>query len=98
MTFSPGRNVTGDDVAPEPSPPAQIVKYSVSLAGHRTSVSLEPKFWELLQASARRRNMSINALVFEIDQSRAGNLSSAVRLYVLDELMRHAEIDSSGTP
>lgn len=86
--------MTEDTTAPEASP-AQIVKYSVSIAGHRTSVSLEPKFWDLLRESAARRNISINALVSEIDETRSGNLSSAIRLYVLDELMRNAAIDSN---
>lgn len=60
-------------------------KRSVSIAGHRTSVSLEAPFWEALQALAGKRGISLAALVVEIDAAReAKNLSSALRLYVLD--------------
>lgn len=64
-----------------------MIKRSVVVAGHRTSISLEPAFWDDLAAIARRRGLSVNALVTEIDRDRgkAGNLSSAVRLYVLAE-------------
>ncbi|WP_340151090.1 ribbon-helix-helix domain-containing protein [uncultured Sneathiella sp.] len=68
-------------------PPARLVKHSVSIAGHRTSVSLEQKFWDLIRASARRQCLSINELLTEIDAMRSGNLSSAIRLYVLEELL-----------
>lgn len=60
-----------------------IQKRSVIIAGHRTSVSLEPEFWAALKDIAQHRNMSINELVTEIDGQRRGNLSSALRVYVL---------------
>jgi predicted DNA-binding ribbon-helix-helix protein len=70
-------------------------KRSVTIDGHRTSISLEDGFWEELSAIARARQMSLNALVAEIDQGRGAgsanqgaNLSSALRLYVLDDLRR----------
>lgn len=69
-------------------------KRSVTIDGHRTSVSLEDAFWGELTAIARRRGLSLNALVAEIDHTRSAagpapaNLSSALRLYVLDELRR----------
>jgi predicted DNA-binding ribbon-helix-helix protein len=68
-----------------------IPKRSVIVAGHRTSVSLEEPFWSRLKEIARGRNMSINDLVTEIDANdtasgRPGNLSSALRLFVLAEL------------
>jgi len=68
-----------------------IPKRSVIVAGHRTSVSLEEPFWSRLKEIARSRNMSINDLVTEIDAQdnatgRPGNLSSALRLFVLAEL------------
>lgn len=68
-----------------------IPKRSVIVAGHRTSVSLEEPFWSRLKEIARTRNLSINDLVTEIDAAetasgRPGNLSSALRLYVLAEL------------
>ncbi len=86
MTSLPERKMDNDNAAEERAP-EQIVKHSVSIAGHRTSVSLESKFWELLQLSAQRRGLSLNELVSEIDRTRQGNLSSAIRLYVLHELI-----------
>ncbi|HLB79020.1 MAG TPA: ribbon-helix-helix domain-containing protein [Dongiaceae bacterium] len=65
-------------------------KHSVAIAGHRTSLSLEPAFWDALKAVARTRGLSLNRLIEEIDRARAedgaaGNLSSAVRVFVLEE-------------
>ena len=60
-----------------------IVKRSVIVAGHRTSVSLEPEFWNCLKEIAEQRGLSINKLIGEIDRGRSGNLSSAIRVYVL---------------
>ena len=60
-----------------------IVKRSVVIDRHRTSVSLEPAFWDALKELAQRRGLSINKLIAEIDRDRAGNLSSAIRVYVL---------------
>ncbi len=60
-----------------------IVKRSVRIAGHATSISLEAAFWQGLCAVAAARGMSVNALVSTIDAERAGNLSSAIRLFVL---------------
>ena len=61
-----------------------IVKRSVAVAGHRTSVSLEAPFWDELQAIARERGRSAQSLIAEIDAGRAGqNLSSAIRVFVL---------------
>ena len=64
-------------------------KRSVTIDGHRTSVSLEDAFWAELSAIAEQRGLSLNALVAEIDHGRSpGNLSSALRLFVLDELRK----------
>ncbi len=63
---------------------AQVLrKHSVVIAGHRTSVSLEDAFWEALRDIAAERGVSINRLVADIDRRRRGNLSSAIRVYVL---------------
>ncbi|MBW7837395.1 MAG: ribbon-helix-helix domain-containing protein [Sphingomonadales bacterium] len=62
----------------------QLKKRSVSIAGHRTSISLEDAFWSALQRIARRRGLTLAALVSEIDSARTGNLSSALRVYVLE--------------
>lgn len=60
------------------------VKRSVRIAGHATSVSLEPEFWALLQEIAENRKVSLAALITEIDAGRgARNLSSACRVFVL---------------
>lgn len=63
-------------------------KRSVVVSGHRTSVSLEPVFWEQLRALAAQRRISVNELVTEIDQQRVGSLSSAIRVYVLESLRK----------
>lgn len=68
-----------------------ILKRSVTIAGHATSVSLEEEFWAALREIARRRNMSLAAMVASVDGKRAGNLSSALRLLVL-ESYRSGEI------
>jgi predicted DNA-binding ribbon-helix-helix protein len=63
---------------------AAIVKRSVRIAGHATSVSLEAAFWQGLCDIAAARRVSVNALLVAIDAARDGNLSSAIRLFVLD--------------
>jgi predicted DNA-binding ribbon-helix-helix protein len=63
---------------------ATIVKRSVRIAGHATSVSLEAAFWQGLCDIAAARRVSVNALLVAIDATRDGNLSSAIRLFVLD--------------
>ena len=64
-----------------------VVKRSVSIAGHRTSVSLEAPFWEALKEIAGRRGASVQQLIGDIDARRgAQNLSSAVRVFVLGEI------------
>ncbi|MCI5060034.1 MAG: ribbon-helix-helix domain-containing protein [Alphaproteobacteria bacterium] len=65
---------------------APVVKRSVRIAGHQTSVSMEEPFWVLLGKQAKAQNKSINQLVSEIDEMRSTNLSSAIRLYVLFHL------------
>jgi predicted DNA-binding ribbon-helix-helix protein len=67
---------------------AAIVKRSVRIAGHPTSVSLEAAFWRGLCDIAASRRVSVNALLTTIDAARAGNLSSAIRLFVLDSARR----------
>ena len=59
-------------------------KRSLTIAGHRTSIALEPQFWDALESIARAREISLPALIAEIDQTREeSNLSSAIRLAVL---------------
>lgn len=63
-----------------------LKKRSIVIAGHATSVSLEPEFWDALKDIAEKRALSLNQLVAEIDQGREGNLSSAIRVFVLGEV------------
>lgn len=68
----------------------RLRKHSVSIAGHRTSVTLEAAFWEKLTAIAQQRKTTMAGLIAEIDAARAGdpatpNLSSAIRVFVLRE-------------
>jgi predicted DNA-binding ribbon-helix-helix protein len=67
---------------------ATLVKRSVRIAGHATSISLEPAFWQALLEIATRRGSSINALVTAIDAERRGNLSSALRVFILESCRR----------
>jgi predicted DNA-binding ribbon-helix-helix protein len=68
-------------------------KRSVLIAGHATSLSLEEEFWHELRAVARLRGLSLNALVASVDAGRDGNLSSALRLFILD-CYRNGELSS----
>ncbi|MCH9013382.1 MAG: ribbon-helix-helix domain-containing protein [Proteobacteria bacterium] len=68
-----------------------VKKRSVEIAGHRTSLSLEEAFWRALKRIAARDGVSINKLIEQIDRVRGGNLSSAVRVYVLERLEAEAE-------
>lgn len=61
-----------------------LLKRSVTIAGHRTSVSLEPVFWEALVEAACTDCKSLNGLVAEIDEARTTNLSSAIRVWLFE--------------
>jgi predicted DNA-binding ribbon-helix-helix protein len=62
-----------------------VQKRSLSIAGHRTSVALEPEFWDALDAMARGEAVSLAELIARIDETRQStNLSSAIRVAVLD--------------
>jgi predicted DNA-binding ribbon-helix-helix protein len=62
-----------------------LVKRSFSLAGHRTSVALEPEFWQALETCAAARGVTMARLVVEIDQERGTErpLASALRIFAL---------------
>ena len=67
-------------------------KRSVTIAGHETSVSLEPVFWQALEAAAREQGLPLNALIARIDVERLDsapppNLTSAVRQWLLLRLL-----------
>ena len=73
-------------------------KRSLSIRGHRTSLSLEDGFWEELTAIAAERGQSVAALITEIDRTRTGGLSSAVRLFILEALRQKAAACRTVTP
>jgi predicted DNA-binding ribbon-helix-helix protein len=78
--------------------PTELQKHSVTIAGHRTSVTLEAIFWETLRAIAKRRKTTIAQLVVEIDRRRgdektAPNLSSAIRVFVLQAANRNGDAE-----
>jgi predicted DNA-binding ribbon-helix-helix protein len=64
-----------------------VRKRSLTIAGHQTSIALEPEFWDGLEALAARRGLRVTALIEEIDAVREGpNLSSALRVAVLRDV------------
>ncbi|MDQ0395237.1 putative DNA-binding ribbon-helix-helix protein [Labrys monachus] len=68
---------------------SKVIKRSIVIAGHKTSVSLEDAFWETLKELAAARDVTLSDMVAEIDATRSqGNLSSAIRLFVLDNIRR----------
>lgn len=73
--------------APAFTPPE---KHSLTLRGHRTSVSLEPEFWQAFRQIAAARAMTISALAVEIDAARPEDvgLASAIRVFVLRDLLQ----------
>src|SRR5262245_12166910 len=76
-----------------------IVKRSIVVAGHKTSVSLEDAFWRGLKEIARERNTTLSELVGSIDSDRQhGNLSSAIRLFVLSHYRSGLEDGVSAQP
>jgi predicted DNA-binding ribbon-helix-helix protein len=64
--------------------PQKLLKRSVTIAGHATSISLENAFWVRLKEIAALKDSSLNQLVSEIDKTRTGNLSGAIRVYILE--------------
>lgn len=69
-----------------------VVKRSIVVAGHKTSVSLEEAFWSAMKEISSARDLTLSELVGEIDNRRQqGNLSSAIRLFVLDHFRKRAE-------
>ena len=74
---------------------SRLRKRSVLVSGHQTSVSLEQEFWDELADHAAARNLSVNALISEIDGAREPgvNLSSSLRVHVLEALRARAAED-----
>ena len=66
---------------------SQVIKRSIMIDGHKTSISLEDAFWSSLMEIAHAEGATMSELVAKIDKTRKqGNLSSAVRLFVLDQV------------
>jgi len=77
-----------------PMPVGRPVKRSLTLHGHRTSVSLEEPFWRAFREIAKERNIPINVLAAEIDEMRGveSGLASAIRAYVLAYTQNKAQL------
>jgi predicted DNA-binding ribbon-helix-helix protein len=69
-----------------------ILKRSINIDGHRTSVSLEDAFWSDLKEIAHSQHSTLSKLIAQIDETREqANLSSAIRLYVLEHIRTHGK-------
>ncbi len=68
-----------------------IHKHSVILSGHATSFCLEDEFWEALKDMATKKGIALRQLLMQIDNTHTGNLSSAIRVYVLNELTKNTK-------
>ena len=63
-----------------------LIKKSISLKKHRTSLSLEKEFWDSLELIAKKENCSLQQLISEIDVDRKSSLASSTRVFVLESL------------
>ncbi len=63
-------------------------KHSFMIMGHATSLSLEDEFWEALRQIAIEKQCTMSALVAQVDATRQGNLSGALRVFILQELQK----------
>jgi predicted DNA-binding ribbon-helix-helix protein len=75
-----------------------VVKRSIVVGGHKTSVSLEEAFWNGMKEISGQRSMTLSEMVGEIDTNRhQGNLSSAIRLFVLDHFKNRSGSSAGGS-
>ncbi|MGJ0454059.1 MAG: ribbon-helix-helix domain-containing protein [Methylocystis sp.] len=86
--------------APQDASSRRVVKHSVVIAGHRTSVSLEDAFWRALKDIAAQEDVSLPALIARVDAGRGeANLSSALRVFVLERALElHPPLEGEGRP
>jgi predicted DNA-binding ribbon-helix-helix protein len=78
----------------EAAPLKSIVKRSIVIDGHKTSISLEDAFWSGLKEIAHAQSATVSKIVAEIDKTRQqGNLSSAIRLFVLDQVRNGRDVE-----
>ncbi len=75
----------------------EIKKRSVTISGHRTSFSLEEGFWQEIKLLAKREGLSLNQFVEKVDEARTSNLSSALRILVLNHLKTQLEDSTKDT-
>ena len=87
-------NATGKGATQGGPMKSPVVKRSIIIGGHKTSVSLEDAFWSDLKEIAHSQGATLSKLVAQIDDTRQqGNLSSAIRLYVLEQIRTHGKDD-----
>ena len=67
---------------------AKLRKRSITISGHRTSITIEDVFWETLKGIAKSKRMPMTDLIEEIDANRDGNLSSALRTFAMEETLK----------
>ena len=85
----PAADATGRVHSPQGRKNSSVIKRSVIRNGHKSSISLEDQFWDALREIADHEHMAISTLVAHIDHNRTtSNLSSAIRVYVLDHFRR----------
>ncbi|WP_174284896.1 ribbon-helix-helix domain-containing protein [Sphingomonas bacterium] len=85
-----------NDIAPPPDGFHGPVKRSITIAGHQTSISLEPVFWSALEGAARVQALPLSALVAQIDALRIGatnppNLGSALRTWLITQIANYSQ-------
>ena len=74
-----------------------LAKHSLTIAGHATSISLEPVFWDALKGAAAVRGVPLAALVAEIDEARTTNLCSAIRVWLFNRAVSAAPLPPDAT-
>jgi predicted DNA-binding ribbon-helix-helix protein len=67
----------------------KITKHSITIAGHRTSITLEDVFWKALKEIAKSKGVSLATLIEKVDEMRQGNLSSALRTFAMIETQKN---------
>ena len=88
-----------ETLTPQDASSRRVVKHSVVIAGHRTSVSLEDAFWRALKGIATKEGVSLAALIARVDARRGdANLSSALRVFVLERALDARETPPSPSP
>ena len=69
-------------------PETEVKKRSITIAGHRTSITLEDIFWDTLKDIAQKQGLSRQQLIIKIDETRTGSLSSTLRIYAMKEALK----------